>query len=63
MAWTPWKGDKAFQSERPVLVRFRNGKIAGTHAGPTILPAKAWNGIHDGTPDWPFDIVAIRYAE
>lgn len=58
--WQPWPGKRTFTGDKLLSVRFRSGKIAGTHAGPTILPASSWHGKHDRGPGWPWDIVEVR---
>lgn len=63
MAWQPWDGSRPFKGDKPIKVRWRNGKIAGTHAGETILPACKWNGQWSFGPDWPWDIIEVLPAD
>ena len=61
--WIKWTGDRPFRGDKLLSVRFRTGKIAGTHAGPTILPASSWHGLWDKGPGWPFDIIEVLPIE
>lgn len=65
--WIKWDGKRPFRGDKEISVRFRNGRIAGTHAGPTILPAYKWRGKWGAQPkgkafprNYEFDIVAVR---
>lgn len=55
--WLPWDGKRAFRGERMLSVRFRNGRIAQTHQGATVLAAHKWYGVWQ---DSPWDIVAVK---
>lgn len=61
--WLPWDGKRKFKGDKPLSVRFRNGTIADTHQGVTVLPAHQWHGRWDRGPGWGWDIVAVRVVE
>jgi len=69
--WIPWDGSRDFKGDALLMVKFRNGRIASTHSGPTILPASKWRGRYGrqypgsgfkGTfpQDCPSDIIAVK---
>ena len=65
--WIKWDGKRPFRGNAEMSVRFRNGRIAATHMGPTILPAHKWRGKWGVQPrgkafprNYEFDIVAVR---
>lgn len=58
--WKPWDGKRPFRGSTPLSVRFRNGRIAQTHQGVTVLAAHKWHGVWDRGDGWPWDIVAVK---
>lgn len=55
--WQLWPGNRAFTGDKPLRVKFRNGRISTQ-----VLPAHKWRG-KNGAPfpdDWAFDITEVR---